>query len=728
MLDETFGAGNATHRLGRPAAPEIGRPCRRRRTRRAAIYLYRTETGSMRRIGWVNNDAPATWQLNPVRTIRYRASDGKTIEAVLTLPRLREQRKLPLIVLPHGGPWARDGGLGLDRWAQPLAEMGYAVVQPNIAARAATARTGKRHPTAIGACACRTTSTTPSTICRARASSTRPRLHDGLVLWRLRGLARRPARRSTTTAARSAARACTTSRSMVTYDRDYLGRYGSQYLGSAAGRLADVSPAPLRRTNIRSPILIVHGAKDKRVPVAQSRDLVAGCGAPARSRAATSSMSSSRDNTHNLPLEADRLEFMEEVQRFLARSTTRPEPCASSSPPPAPMPARRGRRSSSSAWKIGSRSVAVPIRLPQEAKPDVEALNPLGKIPLLVLEDGRLIANSPVIVAYLDALAGGGLIPSGEDRWRGADAGGARRRLHGRRLRAAHGAVEGRGPPRPGRDRRLYRQDRPHAGPARAGAGLARSAVQRRPARLACALDWIVFRNLVADPLGGAPAPRRNGWLRSVSALPGRDPLRWSSSRPRLPFFAPSSAKAPQLFAARITRIVMAKEELLEMRGTVVELLPNAMFRVKLENGHEILGHTAGKMRKNRIRVLTGDEVLVELTPYDLTKGGSPIASSERRRRAGDRPALILASASPRGSSCSARLGVGPRRGRSRRHRRELRARASCRPPMPRRMAAEKAPRWRASRARWCSPPTRWSRPAAASCPRPRARPKRARR
>ncbi len=65
---------------------------------------------------------------------------------------------------------------------------------------------------------------------------------------------------------------------------------------------------------------------------------------------------------------------------------------------------------------------------------------------------------------------------------------------------------------------------------------------------------------------------------------------------------------------------LMAKEELLEMRGKVVELLPNAMFRVELENGHEVLGHTAGKMRKNRIRVLVGDEVLCELTPYDLTK------------------------------------------------------------------------------------------------------------
>jgi translation initiation factor IF-1 len=65
----------------------------------------------------------------------------------------------------------------------------------------------------------------------------------------------------------------------------------------------------------------------------------------------------------------------------------------------------------------------------------------------------------------------------------------------------------------------------------------------------------------------------------------------------------------------------MAKEELLEFDGEVVELLPNAMFRVRLENDHEILAHTSGKMRKNRIRVLAGDRVKVEMTPYDLTKG-----------------------------------------------------------------------------------------------------------
>ena len=65
----------------------------------------------------------------------------------------------------------------------------------------------------------------------------------------------------------------------------------------------------------------------------------------------------------------------------------------------------------------------------------------------------------------------------------------------------------------------------------------------------------------------------------------------------------------------------MAKEELIEMAGMVLELLPNAMFRVRLENGHEVLAHTSGKMRKNRIRVLAGDKVTVEMTPYDLTRG-----------------------------------------------------------------------------------------------------------
>jgi translation initiation factor IF-1 len=65
----------------------------------------------------------------------------------------------------------------------------------------------------------------------------------------------------------------------------------------------------------------------------------------------------------------------------------------------------------------------------------------------------------------------------------------------------------------------------------------------------------------------------------------------------------------------------MPKEEKVEFEGEVVEALPNAMFRVKLDNDHTILAHTSGKMRKNRIRVLAGDRVTVEMTPYDLSKG-----------------------------------------------------------------------------------------------------------
>lgn len=65
----------------------------------------------------------------------------------------------------------------------------------------------------------------------------------------------------------------------------------------------------------------------------------------------------------------------------------------------------------------------------------------------------------------------------------------------------------------------------------------------------------------------------------------------------------------------------MSKEDLIEFTGTVEELLPNATFRVRLENDHVIIAHTSGKMRKNRIRVLVGDQVTVEMTPYDLTKG-----------------------------------------------------------------------------------------------------------
>ena len=65
----------------------------------------------------------------------------------------------------------------------------------------------------------------------------------------------------------------------------------------------------------------------------------------------------------------------------------------------------------------------------------------------------------------------------------------------------------------------------------------------------------------------------------------------------------------------------MAKEDVIELEGKVIDTLPNTMFRVELENGHEVVAHISGRMRKHYIRILTGDPVTVELTPYDLSKG-----------------------------------------------------------------------------------------------------------
>ena len=65
----------------------------------------------------------------------------------------------------------------------------------------------------------------------------------------------------------------------------------------------------------------------------------------------------------------------------------------------------------------------------------------------------------------------------------------------------------------------------------------------------------------------------------------------------------------------------MAKEDVIEVEGTVVEALPNTIFKVELENGHQILAHISGKLRMNYIKILPGDKVKVELSPYDLTKG-----------------------------------------------------------------------------------------------------------
>jgi translation initiation factor IF-1 len=82
----------------------------------------------------------------------------------------------------------------------------------------------------------------------------------------------------------------------------------------------------------------------------------------------------------------------------------------------------------------------------------------------------------------------------------------------------------------------------------------------------------------------------------------------------------------------------MAKEELMEFEGSVSEVLPDARFRVKLDNGHEMIAYTAGKMKKNRIKTIEGDRVTVEMSPYDLDKGRIIFRHKDERAAAGPRP------------------------------------------------------------------------------------------
>ena len=314
-LDETYGAGRATivstDRARQNIVVRVGGP-----SQAGAFHLYNTETGNVRHIGWVNNTL-RDMMLNPVRTIRYRTSDGQNISAVLTLPRLRDHRNLPLIVLPHGGPWARDFETW-DMWAQPLAELGYAVIQPNFRGSSGFGRDWEA--ASDGNWGMRMSDDLNDAITHLASEGIADPRRVCIFGWSYGGYA----------ASRAAQRdgdkyRCAISGAgvhdlpdMVAYDRDYLGRYGSQYIGSAASRLADISPARHPR-DFSIPILIVHGAEDDRVPVSQSRNLVRRLRDAGKVEGRDFVYIEQRRNTHHLPLEADRLQLLEEAQRFLAQ-------------------------------------------------------------------------------------------------------------------------------------------------------------------------------------------------------------------------------------------------------------------------------------------------------------------------------------------------------------------------------------------------------------------------
>jgi dipeptidyl aminopeptidase/acylaminoacyl peptidase len=317
FLDESFGRGNASIRSRSRDETrfivEVGSP-----NQAGAYYLYDTNSGAFGRIGWRDN-LLTDRRLNPVSTISYRASDGETIPAVLTMPRHRTGKNLPLVILTHGGPFGVRDAEDYDSWSQAMAELGYVVVQPNY-----------RGSGGYGA----------EWIKKGRADGFGLRMQDDLndavthlagqgivdpervcmMGWSYGGYA------SARAAQRDADKyRCTIAGAgvydlamMKRYDANYLGSFGSNYLAKGAADLDTVSPA--QNTKGRwAPIMIVHGLRDQRVPIEQARTLVSRLKGSGKVEGVDFDYVEQPKNTHNLPYSDVRMEWLEAAERWLAK-------------------------------------------------------------------------------------------------------------------------------------------------------------------------------------------------------------------------------------------------------------------------------------------------------------------------------------------------------------------------------------------------------------------------
>ena len=320
FFDEDFGEANALFHSANEDYTKlimfVGKP-----SEPGGYYLYNTETGAMQLLGWFHPVLQGA-ELNPTETIRYRASDGKEIPAVVTYPRHRKDRRnLPVVVMPHGGPFGiRDQEeFGFFPWHQAVAELGYVVIQPNYRGSGGYGRefvTEGRKPEGYG-------------------NRMQDDLNDAVAWFADRGLVDR--NRACImgwsyggyTTARGAQRdadvwKCAIAGAgvydfpmMKAFDTNTFGSFGASFQATA-NDLISISSA--RNTGGKwSPILIVAGLRDARIPIEQSRTLVSRLKGSGKKEGVDFRYVEQPKGTHNLPYEEVHVEWLVETGKWLKR-------------------------------------------------------------------------------------------------------------------------------------------------------------------------------------------------------------------------------------------------------------------------------------------------------------------------------------------------------------------------------------------------------------------------
>jgi dipeptidyl aminopeptidase/acylaminoacyl peptidase len=320
MMDEQFGVGNA-HIVSRDRKDEkliflVGKP-----SQPGGYYIYDTAAGRLSLLGWVHpilKDAT----LNPMSTIVYTARDGVKIPAVVTMPRHRTgTRNLPVVILPHGGPFGvrQQEEFGAFPWHQALAEQGYVVIEPNYRGSGGYGRDfvqlGRR-PDGYGK---KMQDDLNDAVSWFASQGTIDPKRACIMGWSYGGYA----------AARGAQRdpdlwRCAIAGAgvydfpmMKAYDTDQFGKFGARYQATAED-LVEISSA--RHTNGKwAPILIVAGERDQRIPITQSRTLVSRLKGDGKREDVDFRYIEQKQGTHNLPYEDVAIQFLEETAAWLNR-------------------------------------------------------------------------------------------------------------------------------------------------------------------------------------------------------------------------------------------------------------------------------------------------------------------------------------------------------------------------------------------------------------------------